>query len=115
SGSARYSSPRRSLRRTDQTPRRWFHLDRCRLRSPAPTRGLREASPNSLLRDRDWVRHWDPRHALALPIKPSSRRRRRRASISRDHAYHILPLQIVLALFLDSLSRHSLTSTSAAP
>src|SRR5215472_10757904 len=87
---------------------------RCRLRSPAPTRGPPEASPNSLLRDRDWVRHWDPRHALALPIKPSSRRRRRRASISRDHACHVLPLQIVLALFLDSLNRHSLTSTSGA-
>src|SRR5215475_9859506 len=85
-----------------------------KLRSPAPTRGLREASPNSLRRDRDWARHWDPRLAHALPIRPSSRRRRRRASISHDHACHFLPPQIALPLFSDSLNRDVITGLPSA-
>src|SRR5262249_30703090 len=101
-------------RRTDRRPRRWFHLDRCRLRLPAPTRGLREASPNSLRRDRDWTRYWDPRLAHALPIRPSSRRRRRRASISHDHACHFLPPQIALPLFSDILNRDVITGLPSA-
>src|SRR5215472_15941764 len=84
--------PSRSLRHSDRKPRRWCHPDRCRLRSPVPTHGLREALPNSPLRDRGWARHWDPRHGSAPRKWSSPRRQRRQASISHDHACHFLPL-----------------------